>query len=199
MGYYSGTGYGYSYGLYLTENIVTVFEPGYIRFKTRNTLDTFSISKENHISGQDIYLSYDTPENILKNFAEFSILEKLESHIILKMDRDTLIKAKNIYNRSAGDIRKVFESIHLSLPKNIEVLLDSVESKKEDLTLLPMGIPVIFENIGTFKEFMKLKMFNKYVLYENESINLIVFSPQFKNLENTLNARNIVYKSIILK
>ena len=190
--YYSWDGYGWWYGLSEKEEYIEIFEPEYIKFKDVN-LDV-SMPTDNHISWNDIYFSLENIEETIKAFSKFTKLEKIENYAILSINRDILIKAKNEYSISAKDIFKEFKNLELEIPKNLEILIHSIDKQKVDLNIIPAWIPIILENIWIFNEFLKLKLFNKYILYSNEKLKLIVFDEKFKSLEKTLNTRKILYK-----
>ena len=184
--------YGWwSYYLAEKEEEVEVFEAKYIKFKDLEI--DFDFVSKNYISWQEIYLSLDTNLKYIEKFSKFTTLKKLENYIVLDLNRDTLIKAKNTYKLSLKDIKDLFKEIKLDLVPNIEILLNSIDNQKVDLSLLPMWIPVFVENMWLFKEFTKLKMFNKYILFSDEEKKLIVFDYNFTNLENLLNKRKILF------
>ena len=195
--YFSWDSYNYWYGWWLSKKYVEIeiFEPNYIKFK--DVVIDIDFPKDNHISGNDIYLSLNTNTESIEQFAKFTKLEKIENYAVLNISRDTLIKAKNEHLLSEKDIIKEFSDLNLEIPKNLKILIQSTLNQKADLELLPIWIPIILDNLWIFKEFLKLKLFNKYILYSNEDLKLIIFDIKFKSLENTLNNRKILYKKNI--
>lgn len=195
--YYSWDWYysGFSYWLRSNYKKIEVFDIEYIKLKEIKIEK--NILKDNYVSGNDVYLSLDTNKSIINDISKFTKLEKIDSYIVLNLNRDLLIKAKNDYNISSEDIFNVLKKLNIEIPKTLDVLINSVDNQKEDLSILPIWIPVLIENLWVFNEFLKLKMFNKYILYTNEDLKLIIFDEKFRNLEKTLSNRKILFNKII--
>jgi hypothetical protein len=83
-------------------------------------------------------LSYHTKNTLLKELAKFCIVTKLDSHIVVTITRDVLIKAKNTYKIHSTEILKVFATLKLTLPKNIEILITSLDHQKVDVDIFPI-------------------------------------------------------------
>lgn len=192
IAYMSWNGYWWSYWFHDNIETIQIFEPKYIYFKDFKL--NLEVSNDNYISWNDVYLSLNTEPKLIQKLSFFSKLERLDSHIILSIWRDELIKAKNDYQLTSDDILKTFKTLKLDLPKNIELLIKSVDNQKSDLTILPTWIPIICENTWTFQEFLKLKMFSDYILYSDENLKLIIFSDTFKSLEKTLTKRKVIFQ-----
>jgi hypothetical protein len=184
--------YGWSYSLSEKYEEIKYFDIKYIKFNDIKLEK--NIPKDNYISWNDIYLSLDIPKRKIEAFSKFCILDKIENYAVLNINRDVLIKAKNEYNITAKGIISELKSLKINISKNLEILIDSIDKQKTDLNILPSWIPIILENSWIFNEFLKLKLFNKYILYSNENLRLIIFDEKFKWLEKVLNNRNILYK-----
>jgi len=78
-------------------------------------------------------------------------------------------------------------------------MLNELARKTQDLTILPKGIPVVVSEEGTYQDLLKLKMFSKYIIYQDDTIRLIVFSPKFTWLWSLLTKRNLIIQTIETK
>lgn len=190
--YYSWDWYWWGYWASSKYENISIFEPQYIKFK--KVILKKEIPEKNYISWNELYISLLTKKDILKELSKFCILKKLESYMILEIWRDILIKAKNTYDIKSKDIFDIFKKLDLELPKNLDILINSIDNQKIDLNIFPIWIPVICENNWMFSEFLKLKMFSDYIIYSDEERKLIIFSYNFaKTLETLLNKRKVLF------
>lgn len=191
--YSSWNWYWWNYWYSENREIIDIFEPEYIKFKNINLDNSFH--KDNYISANDIFLSFDISDIILDKLSKFCVLEKLDSHIVLNISRDTLIKAKNEYEFDLNSISNIFKNeLKLTLPKNIDLLIQSINNQKVSLSLLPLWIPVICDNLWVFQELLSLKMFSDWIIFSDKEKLIIVFKDNYhKKLKNTLTKRKVLF------
>jgi hypothetical protein len=169
----------------------------YIKFKNLEKKDDNIDNLQKYISWNKIYLNINTDLKLLKKLAEFCVLEQVNKYIILSLSRDTIIKAKNNYKIQDKDIINILKKeLWLDVPQNIELMLNDIWKKEDDMIILKTWIPVIVNEIWNYNDIVKLQMFNKYILYKNDKIRLIVFSSKFWSLESLLTKRNIIFNKI---
>ena len=172
------------------------FKIKYVKFKDIWKKDNINVLK-NYISWNSIYLNLETDLDDLEKLAKFTILEWVNQYVILKLSRELLIKAKNKYNLTSKEILNFLKTdLVLDIPKNIEMMLNDLESKKDDILIMKSWMPLIVSEYWMYNDIINLKMFNKHILYKDDSMKLIIFSKKFWSLENLLTKRNIIFKIV---
>jgi hypothetical protein len=191
--YMTGSGYGYSYYYEDRNASVTLFDATYFRF---GPIPTFadSASEDHHVSGKDIFLSLRTPTEKLESIARFAFLQRIDTHIVLEITRETLIRAKNELGFALPEIAPIFVSLGVELPKSTLAMIASVDDTASDVVIFPVGIPVFFKQKGIFDEFASRKAFAKHIVYADPERLMIVFKDSFKKLESTFTERHVFFE-----